>query len=252
VVVGAGASGTELAAEIGGYIAELAKAHKKGRKKVHVSLIEGAPRVLPLLKPQVSKKALKKLRSRGVVVYTNKQVTAYKKGVLTFAGHKIGTETLVWTAGAKNNPLFSQFDKIFTLNERGKVVVDEYLAANKHIYVLGDNAATKYSGMAQTALFDAIFLARNLKRQLHGHAPYKYMPRKPIYLIPIGGKQALLQWGPLIISGYPAWVIRRISDFRLFREFEPLREAVRSWQAGNHRARNMHCDICDPSFDKKS
>lgn len=243
VVVGAGASGVELAAELGGYIKQLARAHKKGEKKVHVTLIEGAPRVLPLLSPKVSKATLKRLRSRGVAVYLNKHVSGYKDNILTFEGHKINSETLVWTAGAKNNPIFSKHDKIFTLNERGKVVVDQYMQAAEDIYVLGDNAATKYSGMAQTALFDATFLSHNLKRQAAGHQPFKYMPRKPIYAVPIGGRQAILQWGFVMMYGYPAWLVRRLADLRIMREFQPLRDAIKAWRAGNKKA-HSGCDIC--------
>lgn len=249
VVVGAGASGTELAAEIGGYLQQLAKFHRREKSKVHVTLIEGSDRVLPLLSPRISKRALKKLKKRGVVVHLSKQVSSYEKNILSFSGQKIRTETLIWTAGSKNNPLFAKFDHIFVLAKNGRVQVNEFLAAQKNIYVLGDNAASKYSGMAQTALYDAHFVTHNLKRTQRGLKPIKYQPRKPIYAVPIGGHQALIQWGHIILTGYPAWLIRRIADFRLFREFEPLREAVQSWRAGNRKAQTMACDICSPDMD---
>jgi len=43
------------------------------------------------------------------------------------------------------------------------VIVDEYMLALPHVYVIGDNAATPYAGLAQTALHDAIFVAKHIK-----------------------------------------------------------------------------------------
>ncbi|MCA9349607.1 FAD-dependent oxidoreductase [Candidatus Saccharibacteria bacterium] len=146
---------------------------------------------------------------------------------------KISTRTVIWTAGAINNPIFAKYPDLFSLGRNGRVQVDEYLRAHQDIYVIGDSADTQYSGMAQTALFDAKFLARNLVRQSKGKHRKLYVPKRPVYLIPAGRNYAVLQWGRLVLRGKLAWTLRRLADLDIYMSFEPYRKALRSWQAGS-------------------
>lgn len=243
VVVGAGASGTELACEMGMYINRLATAHDINPKPFEVVLIEGAERPLPALSERMSQLAASRLDALNVRTFYNRHVTSRSFESIETEDVSFKTHTVVWTAGAKNNPFFEQNPKIFTLNKKGKVEVDEFLRAYEDIYVLGDNAATPFSGMAQTALHDAEFVAHNLRRHASGHERVAYQPKRPIYVIPAGGRWALMQWGRFVIGGYPAWLIRRFADLRLFSSFEPFKKAVKTWRQGTRRAREQ-CDIC--------
>src|SRR5690606_18885520 len=98
-------------------------------------------------------------------------------------GKSIRSNTIVWTAGTANNPFFAANNFVF--GPRGKVAVNIYLQADEHIYVIGDNANTPYSGMAQTAVLDGMFVAENIKREASGKDFKPYKPKKPIYATPV-------------------------------------------------------------------
>ena len=89
-------------------------------------------------------------------------------------------DVIIWTAGSRAVSFYAEHPDVFTL-ERGRVKVDQYLKAAGHddIYVIGDNAATPFSGMAQTALHDAIFVAENFLREQKQQAPKWYRAQQP-------------------------------------------------------------------------
>ncbi len=177
VIVGAGPTGVELAGEAKNFASLVAKQYQVPGRSVEVSLIEGASRVLPSFSEKASKKAEIRLRSLGVHLLLNCKVNNCEKNKVCLDSADLEADIIVWTAGSKNVDFFSSQPKVFEI-EKGKVVVDEHLHAlgHEHIYVIGDNALTPYSGMAQTALHNAIYVARNIVRQQHGHDQYAYHP----------------------------------------------------------------------------
>jgi|AntRauTorckE6833_2_1112554.scaffolds.fasta_scaffold01632_11 NADH dehydrogenase len=242
VVVGAGASGVELAAELKLYLNRLCSNHQQALENIHVTLVEASDRVLPMLSPRASRLTLKRLLRLGVVVRLNTMVQSLDEVGVTLSDGTIKTETLIWTAGSKNNQLFTNHPNVFKFSSRKRVVVDEQLAAAKNIFVVGDSAETTYSGMAQTALHDAMFVAKLLKSDRPQNITYH--PKLPIYAIPTGGRSSIVQWNGAVLSGYFGWLLRRSADFRLFAYFEPLHQAIKDWQSGNRSATVATCPLC--------
>jgi NADH dehydrogenase FAD-containing subunit len=142
-------------------------------------------------------------------------------------GKPLPSHTVVWTAGQANVPFYK--NNHFTLTERGKVAVDEYLQAEPDIYVLGDNNNTMYSGMAQTALTDGTFVARNLQRQSVVQKPQAYKPIKPVYVLPAGPHWAAVLWGRVQLYGRIGWVLRSLADLVGFHDVEPWWRATNQW-----------------------
>lgn len=238
VVVGGGATGVELASELKIFVEELSREYKKPLTNVNVVLVEGSTRILSLLAPKVSKQAQWRLEELGVKVMLSTRVDGLKDGVLTLSDkRKLRSNTVIWTAGAKNNPFFANNSDQFNIGKNTRVEVDEYLLAMKDVYVIGDSANTQYAGMAQTALFDAKFVVNNLVRSTKGKKMNLYVPHRPIYAVPVGRHWAVMQWGTKILWARPAWVARRLADFRLFLNFEPYKKAIKTWRSGNRRAR---------------
>jgi NADH dehydrogenase len=164
VIVGAGPTGIELAGALPQYIREVMAKHDIRHRAVHVDLIEAAPRLLPRMPKDYSRAVAKRLRRLGVKLYTGQAVQGLAADSLTVSGKPIRSHTVIWTAGVTNHPFFK--DNGFTLTNRGKVTTDMYLQADDNVYVIGDNANTPYSGMAQTALYDGAYVARNLIRKM--------------------------------------------------------------------------------------
>jgi NADH dehydrogenase len=227
VIIGAGPTGIELAGELPHYLHHIMKAHGLERRQVHIDLIEAAPRLLPRLPKDTARMVQRRLKRLGVRLYLGQAVQGETADELMVNGKPIRSHTVVWTAGVTNHPFFK--DNSFTLTSRGKVATDIYLQAEDNIFVLGDNANTPYSGMAQTALNDGKFVADNLKRRASGKDFKSYVARKPITVIPAGPKWAAVIWGRLRIYGWLGWVLREAADLIAFHDYEPWQRATKQW-----------------------
>jgi NADH dehydrogenase len=226
VIIGAGPTGVELAGALGEYLRTLRKHFGIRKKKLSISLIEAAPRVLPRLSEASSRAAEARLRKLGVHVETNKKVERQTADSLVVNGRALKTQTVIWTSGVTNAPFYSANAASFQLNERGKVKVNEYLQAADHVYVIGDGADTKYAGLAQTALHDALFVVKHLEGSTK---PYK--PVLPPCVIPIGHNWALFEWGKLRFTGIPASIMRSAADMIGYHDVMPIGWAMKAWKA---------------------
>lgn len=226
-IVGGGPTGIELAGELPGYLKQIMKKHGVKDRKLHISLIEAAPRLLPRSPKKLSRMVAKRLRKLGIKIYLNTAVKGQDADSLMFGDKDLPSTTVVWTAGVANNPFFKANN--FNLNERGKVVVNEYLEAEPDIYVLGDNAATQYSGMAQTALYDGDCVAHTIICKLEGKQPKPYVPKQPISVIPVGPYWASVEWGKYAFGGFIGWLLHHAALLRGFGDLESWPKAGGQW-----------------------
>ncbi len=231
VVVGGGPSGIELAGELPSYLQKIRRNHHVRHKKFNVDLVEASPQLLPQLPARFANKIEKRLARLGVSMYLNTAVKSETAQSLSLPNGSIRTHTVIWTAGTTNNPFYAS-NRVFKLTKGNKVVVDDYLRVNDEIFVIGDSAATKYSGMAQTALHDADFVANNLLRRLRNKPLNTYVPKAPVHAIPVGPRWSAVKWGSLEIYGRLGWLLRRAADLRLYLEFMPLKSALAVWHYG--------------------
>lgn len=236
VIVGGGASGIELAGEIAFFARTLASRHGLSSSLVHIDLIEGAKRLLPELPERVSEIAMKRLRSLGVNVLLSERVLREEKGTVFLTDKEICAATVVWTAGICGHPLLKTI-KGWSLDQRGRVEVDANLQSreNPNVFVLGDSAATPFSGMAQTALYDGWYVAEFLRAKQEGSAIPVYKPPAPVFAIPVGSTFAVVLWRNRIYTGYVGWVLRRLLDLKIFICLLPLRKALLAFACGSRR-----------------
>jgi len=227
VIVGAGPTGIELAGALPSYMQHIMKNHGVPARKIHIDLIEAAPRLLPRLPVDTSRTVKRQLRRLGIKLYLGSVVQAETANELIVNGKPIRSHTVVWTAGVTNHPFFTE--NKFTLMGRGKVGVDVYLQAEDNIFVIGDNANTPYSGLAQTALRDGAFVANNLRRRVSGKDFKSYVAKKPITVIPAGPRWAAVVWGGLRIYGWLGYLLREAADVVGFHDLEPWVQASKQF-----------------------
>ena len=206
VIVGAGPTGIELASALGEYLHRIVKLHGIKHGTYSIDLIEAAPRILPRSSQRFASKIEARLKKLGIKVLTNSVVQQETVDKLILKEGSIRTKTVVWTAGIANNPFFKAHNNIFTLAKNGKVEVDSHLEGATDIYVIGDNAATEYSGMAQTAVIDADFVAKDLVTKLAGQTRRDYKPKLPASVIPVGSYWAAAQIGRIELYGIFGWM----------------------------------------------
>ncbi len=141
-IVGGGATGTELAAQLH-HVANLARSYgmpNMSAKRLQVTIIEAGERILPALPERITNSARKALVKLGIDVLEGTRVTeAQKEGFVTQNRGLIEADLLVWAAGVKA-PDFLQELGVFETNRSQQIVVTPYLQStiSDKIYVIGD------------------------------------------------------------------------------------------------------------------
>jgi len=240
LIVGAGPTGIELAGALPAYLQKTMHNHGIQGPAPKITIIEAAPRLLPHSPEAVSVSVQKRLSKLGVELRLGQKVEGETADSLMVNGQPINSRTVVWTAGTANNPFFTQNE--FTLTKRGKVQVDEYLRAEDDVYVIGDNADTQYSGLAQTALYDGIFAVKDIKRRAAGKKPIAYVPKKPIIVIPVGSGWASVEWGKRVFGGIVGWWLREAADWIGFYDLQPFWKASQQWMT--EFGSEEDCPVC--------
>jgi len=187
-IVGAGATGTELAAELHRTIREVV-AYGLDRidpqRDVRIILIEAAPRILNGLPERISKATHRLLDGMGIEVRTGARVTEVTaEGVTLGDGSFIASELVVWAAGVKAPAVLGQLDGL-EINRISQLVVEPTLQTTRDpaVFAIGDCAACPRPGSptpvpprAQAAHQEASHMARQIERRLRGQKlrPYQY------------------------------------------------------------------------------
>lgn len=179
-IIGAGATGTELAAELHRTTRQLV-AFGLDRidpdKDIRINLIEAAERILPALPERLSTASAALLDALGVKVHTSARVAeVLPNGVRLASGNVIPAELVVWAAGVKAPDVLQNIAGLET-NRSNQLVVRQTLQTTRDddIFAIGDCAACAWTGhdatvppRAQAAHQQASHLAKQMKRRLAG------------------------------------------------------------------------------------
>ncbi|MDP1953497.1 MAG: NAD(P)/FAD-dependent oxidoreductase [Polaromonas sp.] len=180
-IVGGGATGVELAAELHAAAKVLANFgfdHIHPEKDLQIVLVEAAPRLLAQLPERLSESALRELRKLAIEVHTNEKVVEVTEGSLKMASGKVVSSSLsVWAAGVKAADFLKTLggENPLTTNRLNQLVVNGNLqTSDADIYAFGDCAAcqqpdgTWVPPRAQAAYQQAMYLVRALPQLQRG------------------------------------------------------------------------------------
>jgi NADH dehydrogenase len=197
-IIGAGATGVELAAELHHTLRELVSYGLQRiqiERDLRIDLIEAAERVLPGLPPRLSQATEELLRSLGVQVHTNARVASVEAHAVVLAdGQRIDADLIVWAAGVKAPAFLADLDGL-EVNRINQLVVHSTLQTTRdeHIFALGDCAACPWLGTdknvpprAQAAHQQASFMLGQLKRRLASQPLREYRYRDFGSLVSLG------------------------------------------------------------------
>jgi NADH:ubiquinone reductase (H+-translocating) len=142
-IVGGGATGIELAAEL--YNAAVALRHYGlevfDESRMKVTLIEAGPRILPMLPEKLAQAAHKELEALGVRVITGEQVVeATPEGMVTNSGEVIKADLKVWAAGVKAPDMLAKLGLETTRSNQLVVKPTLQTSRDDHIFAIGDCA----------------------------------------------------------------------------------------------------------------
>ncbi len=249
VVVGGGATGVEVAGEVMQYARMLTESHGGDPSLVSVELVEAQSRLLGLMPATFGEKMKRRLESLGINVMLDTAITKGEAESVLLKGKnmesKITAKTVIWTAGVRAHKLIE--DAGFELTRGAKAVVCHHMRAKGHhnVFVVGDAASTKYSGMAQTALYDASYVANSIQRDLSGQSVKVYKPRDVLYAVPAGPGWAGATIGKVQLYGRVGWWVRRLLDLVVFIRIAPFSSAMRAFMA--HYDKDEVCAACHKS-----
>ncbi|MBS0642744.1 MAG: NAD(P)/FAD-dependent oxidoreductase [Proteobacteria bacterium] len=197
-IIGAGATGTELAAELHRTVRQVL-AYGMTRidpmRDVHIVLIEAAERILPALPERISNATLDLLKSIGVEVRTGARVAEVQAGgVVLASGEFIPSELVVWSAGVKAPDVLKNFDGL-DVNRINQLQVKPTLQTtlDPDIFAIGDCASCPREGAttpvpprAQAAHQMASHMVKQINLRLAGQAPVPYVYRDFGSLVSLG------------------------------------------------------------------
>jgi NADH dehydrogenase len=221
-IIGAGATGTELAADLHRTVREVL-AYGLDRvnpeRDVRVVLIEATDRILPALPPRISEKVHSLLVGLGVEVRTGARVTEVRgDGVMLASGEFLPSELVVWAAGVKAPDFLRDLDGL-EVNRINQLVVGPTLQTTRdpNIFAMGDCAQCPRPGhaapvppRAQAAHQQASHMLKQIQRRLEGGQMEPYVYRDFGSLVTLGQYETvgvlsgLLGGKSMFIEGYLA------------------------------------------------
>ncbi|WP_416305135.1 NAD(P)/FAD-dependent oxidoreductase [Neptunicella sp. SCSIO 80796] len=184
-IVGAGATGTELAAQLH-HVANLSKAYGMpgmSAKRIQISIIEAGARILPALPERIASAAKKALQKLDVRIFENTRVIrAQTDGFVTSDDKLIESDLMVWAAGVKAPDLIKELD-LFELNRSQQILVNATLQSKNDdsIFVIGDCCACEQADgswvppRAQSAHQMASLVYKNITLKLQGEPLKDYI-----------------------------------------------------------------------------
>jgi NADH dehydrogenase len=242
-IVGGGATGVELAAELHASAKVLASYgfdHVHPERDLRIVLVEAAPRLLSQLPERLSAAALRELRKLSIEVFLEEKVVEVSAGGLKMASGKfIDSNLTVWAAGVKADEALRSLggaDPLET-NRLNQLVVSETLQTTRdpHIYAFGDCAACPQPGdtwvppRAQSAYQQAMYLARTLpvltglQATTKEVSPFRYTDQGSLVSLAsyssVGSLMGSLTKGSMFIEGFLAktmyWGLHKQHQFAL-------------------------------------
>jgi NADH dehydrogenase len=179
-IIGAGATGTELSAELHGTargVVAFGLDKIDPEKDIRITLIEAADRIVPALPPRISEATTEILQKLNVDIRTSARVTEVTSGGVKLAnGDFIASELVVWAAGVKGPDVLARLDGL-EVSRSNQLVVKPTLETTRdpNIFAFGDCAYLVPPGethpippRAQAAHQQASFLVKQLQARIRG------------------------------------------------------------------------------------
>jgi NADH:ubiquinone reductase (H+-translocating) len=204
-------------------------------------LVEAAGRILPEVDLDMSAWTVKQLTARGMEIKLNTRLESISDaGVVKLSdGDEFASDTLVWTAGTKPNPMLAQTD--LPQDERGRVPCEATLQIRglEDAWAAGDLAAvpdlTKQGSdvttapNAQHAVRQAKQLADNIVRVLEGEEPVPYRHEYVGSVASLGLYKGVAQVYGVKVKGFPAWFMHRSYHVSRVPTFNRKARVVADW-----------------------
>lgn len=236
LICGGGFTGIEVAAELGCCSKVIKdKCRARGRCS-NITIFEAGPKILPAISEPERNFIKKRLTQLGIILMENSPIEEVGPDYVKLkSGHKVKGDLIIWTAGTKPHRLLTATENL-PLTPSGRIKVTPNLSVDgfKNIFALGVNADINDSknnkpapAFAYVAIDQAKVVAQNIFNTIKNKKLKKYYNGQEIWIMPIGGKFALVKlWWGIHVKGYLGWIVREIVDLRYLLSIFSLNKAL--------------------------
>lgn len=233
VVVGAGLSGVEIAAEMAYYSNKFFKRGNFSCDNLKISLISSSASILPGLTQELINISQERLKSLGINIITNTKLQKVEEGYCYLSnGTKINHSFVIFTGGVEASPLTEGLN--VQTNQKGQLLVNEYMQALEHenIFAIGDIAEIRNNKdeimppNVTIARISGTVAGKNVLKSIEGKSLIKTNPKLDGILIALGGEYAAGNlFGLIHVKGKLAYFIKKYV-FHSYRK--PLLKLIKS------------------------
>lgn len=216
IVAGSGFTGVEVVGELMEWKKILCAQHDIDEKEVTLYNVEAMPNILPILKPNLQKKALRYMERKGVKVLTGAAIIkATQDGIVLKDGTEIEAGTLIWTCGVQGNSFCVQTG--FTEGKRCRVLVNDYLQTidKENIYAVGDIAYYEINGkpipqIVETAIQTGKCGAKNVIADIENKEKEKFQLNTHGFMVSIGSHYCVAELMGVQLTGFFAMMMKHL------------------------------------------
>ncbi len=220
VIIGAGLSGVEIAAEMAYYSNKFFEKGHFACENLKISLISSKDTILPKQKKFLINKSTARLRDLGVDIIVKKRVEKLdKEFVYLNDGSKIRYSFAIYAGGIEGANIVNRLDRI-EKNSRGQIIINKdcQVKGLEGVFACGDVAEIRNSDgsiappSVPTAEQSAKSVAKNIKNLIDKKPLVKCNIKHPGVLIALGGKYAVARIGKnFMVSGFIAFIIKKVA-----------------------------------------
>lgn len=216
IVAGSGFTGVEVIGELMEWKKILCAQHDIDESEVALYNVEAMPNILPMLRPNLQKKALRYMERKGVKVLTGAPIIkATEDGIILKDGTEINTHTLIWTCGVQGNSLCVQTG--FIEGKRARVLVNDYLQTvdKENIYAIGDIAYYEINGkpipqIVETAIQSGKCGAKNVIADIEKRDKEKFQLNTHGFMVSIGSHYCVAEIMGVQLTGFFAMMMKHL------------------------------------------
>jgi NADH dehydrogenase len=213
IMVGAGPTGVELASAIAVLVRSTLKSEFRriDPAAARIVLVDMGPRVLRSFAEALSQAANERLKKLGVEVRLGHSVNHIDADGIVVAGERIGSKTVIWTAGVAPSPAGKWLNA--EMDHAGRVRIESNLTVPGHpeIFVIGDTPSLDQNGkplpgVAQVAMQQGRYAGKLIHTRIAGKSapsPFSYFDKGSMAVV--GKGFAVLESGKVHMSGLGAW-----------------------------------------------
>ena len=231
-IVGAGATGVELATELAEYVKGTLCSYYKNsivaKDEIKISIITNAPEILTVFPEKMREIAKNALIKNNINIINNATVIKVDNELITFADSTtLKAHTIIWVAGVK--PSISIINGI-DIGPKGRMEINEYLQNinNEYIFGLGDASGT-FPMLAQIAVQQAKTVAYNIYAHIGNLKLDKFETKIKGLLISLGQWNASGNFKNITLSGPIMWFIWRTIYLFNFNSWKRRLEIAVEW-----------------------